>query len=158
MGTLEIPLAGDDTLGRERPIQAASASSPAATRWVERVESSDRNKDVSSQIAEAAGVTDAPLRLDSQAKYAVVARGEAALYLRHTLDPAYREMVWDHAAGVLVIEEAGGKVTDLAGRPLDFTLGRRLERNRGIVATWADLHDRVLAAIQTHLPPEALTV
>ncbi len=158
MGAREIPLTADDTLGGERPIQAASTNSPAATRWVERVESSDRNKDVSSQIAEAAGVTEAPLRLDSQAKYAVVARGEAALYLRHTLDPTYREMVWDHAAGVLVIEEAGGKVTDLAGRPLDFTLGRRLERNRGIVATGADLHDRVLAAIQTHLPPEALSV
>lgn len=157
-GTLEYPVLDGESLGSSREVHAASPHSPAASRWVERVESSDRNKDVSSQIAEAAGVTEAPLRLDSQAKYAVVARGEAALYLRHTLDPAYREMVWDHAAGVLVIEEAGGRVTDLGGRPLDFTWGRRLEKNRGIVATSANLHQRVLDAVRTFLSPEAISV
>jgi HAL2 family 3'(2'),5'-bisphosphate nucleotidase len=157
-GACEVPLLAGDVAGTARPIRVAAAGSAAATRWVERVESSDRNKDVSSLIAEAAGVSEAPMRLDSQAKYAVVARGEAALYLRHTLDPAYREMVWDHAGGVLVIEEAGGRVTDLAGRPLDFTHGRRLERNRGIIATGAGLHERVVEAVGAHLTPEALLV
>jgi len=56
--------------------------------------------------------------------------------------------VWDHAAGVLIVEEAGGRVTDLLGKPIDFTHGARLEHNRGILATNGPLHDDVLAAIQ----------
>jgi hypothetical protein len=35
-----------------------------------------------------------------------------------------REKIWDHAAGVVIIEEAGGVVTDGMGRKLDFGLGR----------------------------------
>ena len=34
--------------------------------------------------------------------------------------PDYREKIWDHAAGLLVIEEAGGRVTDMNGLPLDL--------------------------------------
>ena len=47
----------------------------------------------------------------------------------------YRENVWDHAAGSLVVAEAGGRVCDADGRPLDFTRGRRLDaqpRDRGV--------------------------
>jgi 3'(2'), 5'-bisphosphate nucleotidase len=47
-----------------------------------------------------------------------------------------------------VIEEAGGRVTDMFGVPLDFTTGRRLENNRGIVATNGVLHDAVIAAVR----------
>lgn len=35
-----------------------------------------------------------------------------------------REKIWDHAAGVVIFEEAGGLVTDGMGRKLDFGLGR----------------------------------
>jgi 3'(2'), 5'-bisphosphate nucleotidase len=57
-------------------------------------------------------------------------------------------MIWDEAAGSLLIEEAGGRVTDLVGRALDFSAGRRLSRNVGLVATNGVLHDAVLKAIQ----------
>ncbi|NLG27945.1 MAG: inositol monophosphatase [Chloroflexi bacterium] len=40
-----------------------------------------------------------------------VAAGWAEAYFQYTLQP------WDVAAGVLILEEAGGRVTDLAGRP-----------------------------------------
>jgi 3'-phosphoadenosine 5'-phosphosulfate (PAPS) 3'-phosphatase len=48
----------------------------------------------------------------------------------------------------LVIEEAGGRVTDLAGQPLDFTCGRRLLRNMGMLASNGLLHRAALEAIQ----------
>lgn len=35
--------------------------------------------------------------------------------------------VWDHAAGVLVVEEAGGVVSDAGGSPLNFGGGRFIE-------------------------------
>jgi len=147
-GAEQIDLGPDDSVVARKPIRVSTNSDPALARWCERVESSDRNHDLTAQVVERVGIRAAPDRLDSQAKYAVVARGESALYLRHSLNPVYREKVWDHAAGVLVTEEAGGRVTDVSGRPLEFSRGRELSDNRGIVATNGRLHERVLAAVR----------
>ena len=72
-------------------------------------------------------------RIDSQAKHGVIARGGAEWYVRLP-KPGYVEWIWDHAAGNVVIEEAGGKMTDTEGRPLDFSLGPKLSPSvRGIL-------------------------
>lgn len=147
-GAERIDLGPGDTITARRPIHVSTNAEPESSRWCERVESSDRNHDLTAQVVERIGIRTLPDRLDSQAKYAVVARGEAALYLRHSLNRDYREKAWDHAAGVIITEEAGGRVTDVAGRRLDFSIGRELTANRGIVATNGLLHDRVLAAIR----------
>ena len=48
----------------------------------------------------------------------------------------YKENIWDHVGGAVVIEEAGGRVTDSYGNPLDFSQGRNLPPHvSGIVAT-----------------------
>ncbi|HON00440.1 MAG TPA: inositol monophosphatase family protein, partial [Acidobacteriota bacterium] len=85
-----------------------------------------------------------------QAKYGLVATGKADFLVRlPSADrPDYREKIWDHAAGALVVEEAGGRVTDLAGRSLDFSTGRRLEHNRGLVASNGRLHQAILESLQ----------
>ena len=87
------------------------------------------------------------MRVDSQAKYAIVAQGEAQIYLRLPTRKDYREKIWDHAAGSIVVEEAGGRVSDVRGAPLDFGRGRTLESNSGIIATNGPIHDRVLEAV-----------
>lgn len=147
-GAERIDLGAGDVLKSSQSLRVSAESEPAKAHWVERVESSDKNHDVTAQVVERTGITNDPQRLDSQAKYAVVARGEAALYLRHSLSQTYREKVWDHAAGVIVTEEAGGRVTDVNGKPLDFSIGRQLDGNSGIVATNGKLHERVLAAVR----------
>jgi 3'(2'), 5'-bisphosphate nucleotidase len=147
-GAERIELGPGDAIAARAPIRVSANSDPGLARWCERVESSDRNHDLTAQVVERVGIRAAPERLDSQAKYAVVARGESSLYLRHSLNPTYREKVWDHAAGVLVTEEAGGRVTDVFGRPLDFSRGRELADNRGIVATNGLFHERVLEAVR----------
>ena len=106
---------------------------------------------VQGRIAERLGVGGEPYRIDSQCKYAVVARGQASIYLRLPRDRDYREKVWDHAAGSIIVEEAGGRVTDLAGAPLDFSRGRRLGNGNGIVCSNGLLHDRVLEACRIEL-------
>ena len=93
------------------------------------------------------GIVASPVRMDSQAKYGVVARGEAEIYLRMPTRADYREKIWDHAAGALIVEEAGGTVTDIAGRPLEFHHGRELSANRGVIVTNGWLHGRVLGAL-----------
>lgn len=106
---------------------------------------------VQAGIAGRLGITKPPYRIDSQCKYAVVARGEASIYLRLPRDTSYREKVWDHAAGAIVIEEAGGKVTDLDSVPLDFSKGRLLGNSRGIVCTNGAIHEQVLEACRAEL-------
>ena len=147
-GAERIDLGPGDSIVSRRPIRVSSIADPAQARWCERVESSDRNHDLTAQVVERIGIGAPPDRLDSQAKYAVVARGDAVLYLRHSLNREYREKVWDHSAGVLITQEAGGRVTDVAGKPLDFSQGRALSANQGIVATNGLFHDRVLEAVR----------
>ena len=92
-------------------------------------------------------ITAPPFRIDNQAKYTAVARGDASIYLRLPRSNSYREKIWDHAAGAIIVEQAGGRVSDFNGQPLDFTCGELLEKNMGVVATNSIIHDRVLAAI-----------
>lgn len=128
-------------------VRVSDRAEAKDVRFCESVESGHSAHSWSSTIAERLGITAAPVRLDSQAKYAVVARGDADIYLRLPTKPSYREKIWDHAAGALILTEAGGTVTDMNGVPLDFTRGRELSENRGIVASNGPQHDRVLAMI-----------
>ena len=145
-GTLLIPLHG----GSPESIYVSSNNDNSALCSIESVESRHGNLPLQRMIAQAVGLTAPPLRMDSQAKYGAVARGEAALYLRLPWAelPDYRENIWDHAAGAIVVEEAGGRVTDIHGKALDFTLGTKLISNRGIVASNSTLHEVVLRAVR----------
>ena len=118
-------------------------------RFAESVEADHGNQALQEAVAQAAGITQPPVRMDSQAKYGLVARGDAALYLRlpSPKSPDYREKIWDHAAGLLVIEEAGGRVTDMNGQPLDLASDFKMNHNRGVVASHGAQHAAVLAAL-----------
>lgn len=48
------------------------------------------------------GVKAPPVRIDSQAKYGALSRGDGAIYLRFP-HKGYREKIWDHAAGCIVV-------------------------------------------------------
>ncbi|MCE5276838.1 MAG: 3'(2'),5'-bisphosphate nucleotidase [Planctomycetaceae bacterium] len=115
----------------------------------ESVESGHTDHDRHAAIAARLKIARPSVRMDSQAKYAIVARGDASAYLRlpNPNTPDYRENVWDHAAGYLIITEAGGRVTDAAGKDLDFSQGPKLINNRGIVATNGLCHNAVLKAV-----------
>ncbi len=139
----------DDEISAQEPvaIRVSDLVDPSAARFCESVESGHSDQDQSVQIAKALGITTEPVRMDSQCKYATVARGEAQIYLRLPTRPGYEEKIWDHAAGLIVVEEAGGTVTDITGKPLDFGQGGTLKANRGVVATNGPIHDQVIAAI-----------
>lgn len=142
-GTEQLSLDGSSP----RSVHVATLDDPSRASFCESVETAHSDHDVHARIAERLGVTAPPVRMDSQCKYAAVARGQASIYLRLPKSADYVEKIWDHAAGAMVVEEAGGRVTDATGAPLDFSRGRTLERNRGVVATNGSLHDEVIAAI-----------
>lgn len=129
------------------PLAPAAPVRPAEARFCESVESDHSDQGESAEIARLLGITQAPYRLDSQCKYGAVARNDASIYLRLPTRADYREKIWDHAAGKLLVEASGGVVTDVDGRPLDFSCGRTLARNRGVVATCGGIHDAVLEAV-----------
>lgn len=147
IGTWQQPLSGDDQWQR---LAVSKNTQPSAARILRSVEKAHTNVDEISQLAAKLGVMASPVSMDSQAKYAVLAAGEGDVLLRliSSSRPDYRERIWDQAAGSIVVEEAGGRVTDLDGKPLDFSHGRTLAKNRGILATNGLLHDAVLARLR----------
>ena len=86
------------------------------------------------------------VHLDSQCKYAAVARGQADAYVRAGRGASYAEWIWDHAAGAILAAEAGCIVTDLSGKPLDFGAGPRLTQNTGIICARPALHASLVEA------------
>jgi 3'(2'), 5'-bisphosphate nucleotidase len=138
----------DGGLGPSTRLRVDDARVPAAARLTESVESGHTDQSESAQIAYRLGINLPTVRMDSQAKYAAVARGDASIYLRLPTRADYVEKIWDHAAGVCIVREAGGQVTDIEGKALDFGLGRGLSANKGVVVTNGHLHDAVLAAVR----------
>jgi HAL2 family 3'(2'),5'-bisphosphate nucleotidase len=129
------------------PVRVSEIDAPSQARFCESFESGHSDQQWSARVASRLGITLPPVRVDSQAKYALLARGEASIYLRLPTRKDYREKIWDHAAGMLIVQEAGGTVTDVDGKPLDFTAGRTLERNRGVIATGGKIHRAVVEAV-----------
>eukprot|EP00802_Teleaulax_amphioxeia_P015638 Tamp_15730.p1 GENE.Tamp_15730~~Tamp_15730.p1 ORF type:complete len:411 (+),score=61.89 Tamp_15730:235-1467(+) len=140
---------------RKRLALKEIAKTAGELRFCESVEAAHSNHELSGRIASSLEISRPPLRMDSQVKYGIMARGDADVYLRlpHaqsgiSFGKTYQENIWDHAAGHLVLTEAGGAVTDMNGLPLDFRHGSKLIKNKGVVASGGPaLHERVLAAI-----------
>ncbi|MDQ8198485.1 3'(2'),5'-bisphosphate nucleotidase [Pelagicoccus enzymogenes] len=128
-------------------ISTDSVTDPAQAVFCESVESGHTAHGRSASITEALGTAVEPFRMDSQCKYAAVSRGQASVYLRLPTRPGYEEKIWDHAAGYIVLLEAGGKIADTFGQPLDFSLGRTLKNNKGIVATSPAVFESVVKAV-----------
>lgn len=143
-GAFQAPLS-DIEAGQK--ITTDSVSDATQAVMCESVESGHTAHGRSAAITQALGTAVEPFRMDSQCKYAAVSRGQASVYLRLPTRPGYEEKIWDHAAGFRVLLEAGGKISDTFGKPLDFSIGRTLKDNKGIVATSPAVFDSVVQAV-----------
>jgi 3'(2'), 5'-bisphosphate nucleotidase len=133
--------------GELRSLHVSANHDPGSASMVESVDSGHTDHAFAASLMDRIGVGGSTIRMDSQAKYVAVADGRADIYLRDSRED-YRERIWDHAAGYLIVQEAGGTVTDLYGNPLNFNCGATLADNRGVLATNGPLHDRLLRAIK----------
>ncbi|KAL3345377.1 hypothetical protein AABB24_024377 [Solanum stoloniferum] len=131
-----------------REIRVSSIDNPALATFCEPVEKANSSHSFTAGLAHSVGLRNQPLRVYSMVKYAAIARGDAEIYMKFAR-AGYKEKIWDHAAGVLIIEEAGGVVTDAGGQPLDFSKGEYLEGlDRGIIAcAGAKLHGTIIGAV-----------
>ncbi|KAI8988925.1 3',5'-bisphosphate nucleotidase [Pilobolus umbonatus] len=153
-GSLFIAVRGHGAFQRpfsseiETPIKFAPIQSTQEATFCESVEAGHSSHSDAHEIAKLLGIKREPVRMDSQAKYCSISRGDADIYLRLPTSKSYVEKIWDHASGNVLVTEAGGKVTDIEGKPLDFSVGRTLEKNKGVIASSANIHSAVLAAVQ----------
>ncbi|KAF5745121.1 hypothetical protein HS088_TW07G00702 [Tripterygium wilfordii] len=128
-------------------VQVSAIENPVEASFFESYEAAHSLHDLSSSIAKKLGVKAPPVRIDSQAKYGALSKGDGAIYLRFP-HKGYREKIWDHAAGSIVVTEAGGVVTDAAGNPLDFSRGKYLDLDTGIIVTNQKLMPCLLKAVR----------
>jgi 3'(2'), 5'-bisphosphate nucleotidase len=131
-------------------IHVSNCQEAARAHLVRSYAAEHTNVQLVDRLAAALGLESPPLRVDSQAKYVLLAAGAAELMLRvlPADNPAYHDKIWDVAAGALIVQEAGGCVTDLDGRALDFSAGRTLRRNRGVLASNGHLHPAARRAVE----------
>lgn len=132
-----------------RQVRVSTCAEMAQARMLRSVEAGHTNVGQIGQLSELLGLQAEPVCLDSQAKYAVLSSGGGELLVRllSSSKPDYKEKIWDQAAGAIVLEEAGGRITDLEGRELDFAQGRTLAGNTGVCASNGILHDECIEAL-----------
>jgi 3'(2'), 5'-bisphosphate nucleotidase len=145
-GSVQMDMDG----GNRRSLSVSKVKDPSEATITESVEPDHADHLFHQRLAQKLNISKPSLQMDSQAKYGIVARGEATIYLRvpSPSELGYKEKIWDHAAGSIIAEEAGGKVTDVLGHPLDFSCGIKMEKNQGIIVTNGVLHDVVLDALK----------
>jgi 3'(2'), 5'-bisphosphate nucleotidase len=135
-------------LQKSQKISMKAVPDVSQATFCESVEAGHSSHGDNAAIASKLGITKSSVRMDSQAKYASIARGAGDIYLRLPVSKSYEEKIWDHAAGVVLVQEAGGEVTDAWGKPLDFGIGRTLKENKGVVAAPKDVFKQVIDVVK----------
>ncbi|MBA0662409.1 hypothetical protein Goklo_006538 [Gossypium klotzschianum] len=129
-------------------VQVSSIDNPALATFCEPIDKLNSTHSFTAGLAHSVGLRKQPLRVYCMVKYAAIARGDAEIFMKFARTGS-KEKIWDHAAGVIIIQEAGGVVTDAGGSPLDFSKGMFLEGvDRGIIAcAGAKLHEEIITGI-----------
>lgn len=138
-------------LEKQQKISMKQESSPAKLKVLEGVEKGHSSHSTQGQIKSILGFSESTvaqqtINLDSQVKYCVLAKGQANIYLRLPISETYREKIWDHAAGNVLITESGGSVGDVQGNKLDFGRGRYLQ-SKGVIAANNEVFSKVIEAV-----------
>jgi 3'(2'), 5'-bisphosphate nucleotidase len=142
----ERPLYGTDA--DDTPIHVSPRDVGEVLRVAESVEDKHVDRTALQHVYARLGIDASTAnRSDGMGKYAMVARGDVELYMRIPKDHGRKAKIWDHAAGVAVLEAAGGRVTDKDGNPLNFQESPVLESTMFVIISNGVVHDRALAAL-----------
>jgi 3'(2'), 5'-bisphosphate nucleotidase len=158
VGSYYTPLFQNDgfvPLENQERIYMKQRSSPHELVVVEGVEKGHSSHSTQSRIKQKLGfdsdtVAKQTINLDSQVKYCVLAKGQADIYLRLPINDTYREKIWDHAAGNVLVTESGGVVGDINGNELNFGNGRLLE-SKGVIAANKAVFKAVIESVDNVL-------
>jgi 3'(2'), 5'-bisphosphate nucleotidase len=88
-GSQQLTLSGSNPIPLSIP-----ATTPSTLSFLESVESAHSSHSFNSRVSKLLLVQKPPIRMDSQAKYCCLARGEGGAYLRMPTGVGYREKIW----------------------------------------------------------------
>ncbi len=126
--------------GKDIPLHVRSTSEISEAIMVTRIPGGEkRDEDKLDDFFEVkAKIPDSSVGV----KVGLIVEGKADFHINTN----YRATAWDTCAPQVILEEAGGKMTDLRGNPLRYTQkGNRWENS--FVATNKILHDKVIQKI-----------
>ncbi|SPQ24388.1 ab7a68d7-080f-445c-9551-c26604f88bc5 [Thermothielavioides terrestris] len=133
-------------------IDRGRGNAPVELRDVHFVDSSNSPATLTGKVRELAEITGAlypaPTELySSHMRYAAMALGgREFVQLRWPKPGKGPWSIWDHAGSQLIYAESGaGKVTDLAGNPINFTTGEKLSKSWGLITADETIHGKILA-------------
>src|ERR1700722_1353373 len=86
---IQLSLSGTDST----PIRIPDSTTDSLN-IVESVNSSHADIPLNDKVASLLGITRPPVKMDSQGKYASLARGDARIYLRIPKKLGYQEKIW----------------------------------------------------------------
>jgi len=75
------------------PVMIPSVE-PGMLNLLESVEAAHADLAFNQQVSTLLGITRPPTQMDSQAKYACLARGDGGVYLRMPINAMYQEKIW----------------------------------------------------------------
>ena len=85
------------------------------------------------------------IQIDSMAKFCMIADGTADLYVKPMNKS--RSFAWDFLPGILLVQEAGGTVTDLRGNKIEFNNDKCIVSTPGLIASNSIIHDDIIAKL-----------
>lgn len=163
-GTFFAPLDDFADHGARRTVKLDSVPPfPGTMRFIDSIESSHVSRphherlyeNAFPEAAHRASTINSSLWPDDiwamQMKYIAIALNAADATFRIPADPEFYASVWDHAGGQLILEEAGGVVTDSAGKRFNFSQGQRSFQGENwgfVVARSPEIHQVVLKEVQ----------
>jgi len=98
-------------------------------------------------FARSLGVTNF-IPLDSMAKLCMVADGSSELYIKPM--NMQRSFTWDFLPGELLVNEAGGMITDIRGNPIQYVNDKCKITAPGLIASNGIRHEELLNALKSN--------
>jgi 3'(2'), 5'-bisphosphate nucleotidase len=120
------------------PLQVSTVATAQDARLVA---SRSHRTDELDRVKAELGITNELNIASVGAKLGLIASGVRDLYV----NPATKTKAWDTCAPEAILVPAGGRLSDLFGRPIDYTA--ELKHQRGLVATNGLIHDAVIARL-----------
>jgi len=97
-------------------------------------------------FARSLGITNF-IPLDSMAKLCMVADGSSEIYIKPM--NMQRSFTWDFLPGELLVKEAGGRITDIRGNPIQYVNDKCKITAPGLIASNGIRHEELLNALKS---------
>jgi 3'(2'), 5'-bisphosphate nucleotidase len=145
---------GRGALAPATPLgKLSSVSSTSELRFVDCLTANSSDSEKHKQLITRLGAPWPPTTnlWSAQMRYIALAVGGCNAMVKIPRKKGYRSNLWDHAGGMLIVEEVGAKITDLDGASVDCGLGRTIAGCYGMVVAPEGIHGKLLEAVQQFL-------